>query len=115
MRHSKTKIEFCRKYKQLALMNLAKSLFMYKKIKSSSAKVKATRPLVEAMSFPAKRERMHAHKQMLAHFCNDKIAVQKVIETSQAYKNRHGGYTRILKIGFFGNSGERSMLTLVDQ
>ena len=81
------------------LRNLATSIIIYEKVKTTTAKAKAVRPLVEKMVTIAKKNDLNSRRRLLA-FLMHKKAVAKALEVlGPRYKDRQGGYTRIIKIG----------------
>ena len=101
MRHQKRgKILDRKKAPREAMMrNLATSLILYEKIKTTTAKAKALRPLAERLVTIAKKNDLTARRRLLAVLYHKK-AVSKALEViGPRYQDRHGGYTRITKIG----------------
>lgn len=85
--------------RQAMLENLATSLFLYEKIQTTEAKAKTVKPMVEKMITRAKVKSVH-NKQQLSRVIPDKKAVQKLLDVlGPRYKERNGGYCRIIKIG----------------
>lgn len=85
--------------RQAMLENLATSLVLYEKIVTTEAKAKVVRSLVEPLITRGKVKSVH-NKQQLGAILHDKKAVQKVLDVlGPKYKERQGGYTRIIKIG----------------
>jgi large subunit ribosomal protein L17 len=81
-------------------MNLARELIDHERIKTTEAKAKAARPEIEKLITLAKRGDLHARRQALASLGQDKFVVHKLFdEIAPRYEDRHGGYTRILKLG----------------
>ena len=101
MRHrKKTKILDRKKAPREALLrNLATSLVLYEKIKTTETKAKTLRPVIEKYITLSKRGDLHARRELLKYFYLEN-AVKKLIEVlGPRYKDRRGGYTRIVKIG----------------
>ncbi|MDO8105699.1 50S ribosomal protein L17 [Isoptericola sp. b441] len=81
------------------LANLATSLFEHRRITTTEAKAKRLRPLAERMITFAKRGDLHARRRVLT-VVRDKAVVHELFtEIAPAMAERHGGYTRITKIG----------------
>src|SRR5207244_3258635 len=82
------------------LSGLAKSLIQYEQIKTTLPKAKDIRPIVEKLITLGKRNTLHARRQLISALgCNE--LASKVLDTlSTRYKDRQGGYTRIVKAGF---------------
>ncbi|MEA3272407.1 MAG: 50S ribosomal protein L17 [Patescibacteria group bacterium] len=85
--------------REALLRNLAESIVLYEKIKTTEAKAKAVRPLVEKMITTGKINNL-TNKRKLAKFFYTENPIKKIIEElGPRYKERKGGYTRIIKIG----------------
>jgi len=85
--------------REMMLRNMASSVLIYEKIQTTEAKAKAVKPLVEKMITLAKKGDLSAIKKMIS-VLPQKMAVKKTTEVLGArYKEREGGYTRIIKIG----------------
>ncbi len=84
--------------RQAMLQNMATSLVLYEKIVTTEAKAKIVRPLIEKLITRSKVKSVH-NKQLLGKVLHDKKAVQKLLDViGPKYKERKGGYTRIIKI-----------------
>ncbi len=81
------------------LSNQVCSLIEHRRIKTTLAKAKATRPVAEKMVTLGKRGTIHARRQAAA-FLKQKGAVKKLFEEiAPACEGRQGGYCRITKLG----------------
>ena len=101
MRHQRTKKTLGRNYKQRKSLfkNLATSLVLYEKIKTSEAKAGILKPKLEKMITRSKTSSLHNRRE-LAKFLTTKGAVDKMLEViGPKYKSRKGGYLRIIKLG----------------
>jgi len=97
MRHQKKKVTLDRKAapRRALLANLVESLIFYEKIKTTKAKAKATRSLVEKYITIAKANTLTARRALLAKLFTEN-AVKKLLEViAPRYKERKGGFTRI--------------------
>jgi len=94
--------------KQL-VKTLAGSLFLHEKIKTTEAKAKELRPLAEKMITRAKDGNL-ANRRLLVSALNDKTAKKLVDEIAPKYKERNGGYTRIIKLGPRSSDGARMVI-----
>ncbi|MBK5116500.1 MAG: 50S ribosomal protein L17 [Thermoleophilia bacterium] len=102
MRHRRNKHKLSRDaaHRKALLMNLSKQLVEHERIQTSQAKAKAVKPEVEKMITLAKRGDLHARRQLLSNFGQDKFIVHKLVEEiAPRYAERPGGYTRITKLG----------------
>jgi len=100
MKHRSTKTILGRKAapRKALLHNLATSLILYERIKTTEAKAKAVKPLVEKLITKSKAGGRNA-KRELEMVLPDKKAVRKVLDIlAPLYKDRPGGYTRIIKL-----------------
>jgi len=85
--------------REAMLRQMATSLIIYEKIKTTKAKAKAVKPLVEKMVTIAKAKDLTARRRLLAFLYHAK-AVKKALEVlGPRYQERRGGYTRIINLG----------------
>ena len=96
--------------------NLLVALFRHERITTTVAKAKAVRGLADQMVTLAKRDNLHARRQVLT-MVPDPIVVKKLFDTIVARMgDRNGGYTRILKTGTRpGDRAPMAILELVDR
>ena len=96
--------------------NLLISLFRHERIMTTEAKAKAVRGLADHVITLAKRENLHARRQVLA-LVPDTVVVRTIFDTIAArFTDRHGGYTRIIKVGVRrGDAAPMVLLELVDR
>ena len=107
MRHNKKKFTLGRKSapRKALMRNLAQSLVLHGSIKTTTAKAKALRTVVEPLVTKARRGTL-ADRFRVARVLFTKPAVKKMMEEiGPKYKERHGGYTRITKIGKRSSDG----------
>jgi large subunit ribosomal protein L17 len=100
MARIKTKKRFGRKkaQKKALMISLSRNLIMKERIKTTESKAKELRTFVEPLITTAKKETVHSRRKLSKYF--DKPVVKKMIEEiGPKYKERPGGYTRIIKIG----------------
>jgi large subunit ribosomal protein L17 len=80
--------------------NMSASLIKHEQIVTTLPKAKELRPFVEKLVTLAKRGDLHARRQALSALGQDKFIVHKLFdEVAPRYEERHGGYTRIVKLG----------------
>jgi len=85
--------------REMMLRNLASSVLIYEKVKTTEAKAKAVKPLVEKAITIAKKGDLTARRRLIA-ILPQKMAVKKSMEVlGERFKDRKGGYTRIVKLG----------------
>ncbi len=103
-------------HRKAMLSNMAVSLVIHEQIKTTLPKAKELRRVADKMITLGKRGTIHARRQ--AHsYLRDDSAVSKLFSAlSERYKDRNGGYTRVLKAGFrYGDSAPMAMIELVDR
>jgi len=96
--------------------NLLVALFRHEHITTTEAKAKAVRGLADHMVTLAKRDNLHARRQVLS-MVPDPPVVKKLFDTIAArFGDRQGGYTRIIKMGTRpGDRAPMVILELVDR
>jgi large subunit ribosomal protein L17 len=118
MRHRKAGFKLGRltQHRWAMFRNLLVALFRHERILTTEAKAKAVRGLAEHMITLAKRENLHARRQVLT-MVPDPDVVKRLFDTVVArFADRHGGYTRLLKTGVRpGDAAPMVMLELVDR
>jgi large subunit ribosomal protein L17 len=100
--------------RELMLRNLASSIIMYEKVKTTEAKAKVVRTLLEQMITVAKKGDLAARRRLIATL-PQVLAVRKAMEVlGPRYKDRQGGYSRIIKLGSRkGDGAEMVQIELV--
>ena len=103
-------------HRKAMFKNLAASLIKYEQITTTLPKAKDLRPIFEKMITIAKKGSLHARRQLLSKLPRD-VNINKLFEEfPKRYKNRAGGYTRILKKGIrFGDAAPLAVIELVDR
>ncbi|MBM3514389.1 MAG: 50S ribosomal protein L17 [Alphaproteobacteria bacterium] len=103
-------------HRRALFANLANALFKHEQIKTTLPKAKDLRSYAEKMITTAKKGSLHARRLLSARLRDDAI-VKKLIETlAPRYKDRKGGYTRVLKAGFrHGDAAPMALIELVDR
>ncbi|MEM6822466.1 MAG: 50S ribosomal protein L17 [Verrucomicrobiota bacterium] len=102
MRHRKKTVKLGREtqHRESMLANMTCSLIKHNRIKTTLPKAKALRPFAEKMVTLGKRGTLHDRRIALARLDGKVDEVQKLFaEIAPRFKERQGGYTRILKIG----------------
>ena len=101
-------------HRNAMLRNQVTSLFLHGKIETTVTRAKETRRMAEKMITLAKKGDLHSRRQILS-YVYDKDAVKKLYEEiAPKYKERNGGYTRVLKVGpRRGDGAELAILELV--
>ncbi|MCX6751624.1 MAG: 50S ribosomal protein L17 [Candidatus Nomurabacteria bacterium] len=102
MRHHNTKRKFGRdKNQRKALLNsLALNLIVRGKIKTTEPKAKELRPFIEKLITQAKKGDAATRRIVISKLSNRSKEVKKLFEVvAPKYKDKKGGYTRVLKLG----------------
>lgn len=87
------------KHRRSMLANLTIDLIMNERIETTEARAKEARRMVEKMITLGKRGTLVSRRNVAAFLMNNEEATKKVFEDlAPRYKNRNGGYTRILKL-----------------
>jgi len=117
MKHGKKFNHLGRKsqHRKATLMNLANSLIVHKRIKTTVAKAKALRLFVEPLITKSKDDSTHS-RRIVFSYLKDKEAVTTLFrDVSAKVADRPGGYTRIIKLGTrYGDNAEMCYIELVD-
>jgi large subunit ribosomal protein L17 len=100
--------------REALLKNLATSLILYEKIKTTKAKAKTVKPLVEKIITLAKNNNLTSRRQLITLLYHKK-AVAKALEVlGPRYQQRKGGYTRIVNLGLRpGDGAEIAQIELI--
>ena len=86
------------KHRRSMLANLVKDVIMNEKITTTDTRAKEARKFVDKMITYGKKGDLVSRRKALAFLQNDTNAVKKIFEElAPRYKNRNGGYTRVLK------------------
>ena len=116
MRHKSKKITLDRKAsaRKALLVNLAESLILYSKIRTTKAKARVVRSMVEKLVTVAKRNDLNARRQ-IAKSLHTKNAVKKMIEIyGPKYKEVKGGYTRVTILkNRIGDGAEEAVIEFI--
>jgi large subunit ribosomal protein L17 len=97
------------------LANLATALFEHGRITTTEAKAKRLRPVAERLITFAKRGDLAARRRVLTVVRDKSVVHELFTEIGPRYENRHGGYTRIIKIGpRKGDNAPMAVIELVE-
>jgi large subunit ribosomal protein L17 len=96
--------------------NMCASLIKHEQIMTTLPKAKELRPVVEKLITLGKKGDLAARRQAISEI-RDVAQVKKLFEVlAPRYKERHGGYTRIMKAGFrYGDNAPRAVIEFVDR
>jgi large subunit ribosomal protein L17 len=101
MRHQKKTVKLGRSqaHRDSLLANQVCSLIEHRRIKTTLAKAKATKPLAERMVTLGKKGDLHARRIAVSYLKHKDIVKKLFTEIAPAAADRKGGYTRIVKLG----------------
>jgi len=95
--------------------NMVTSLLDHERIETTDAKAKEVRRIAEKMITLGKRGDLHARRQALRVIRSRDVAAKVFDELADRYRDREGGYTRVLKLGIRrGDAAAVSMVQLVE-
>lgn len=101
-------------HRKAMLRNLVTSLLREEKIETTVTRAKEARRMAEKMITLGKRGDLHARRQALAYIYDEDVVTKLFEEIAPKYSERHGGYTRIIKMGpRRGDAAEIAILELV--
>ena len=96
--------------------NLLVALFRHERIQTTEAKAKAVRGLADHMITLAKRDNLHARRQVLSMVPDTEVVGQLFGTIAPRFGDRNGGYTRLIKAGRRpGDNAPMVLLELVDR
>ena len=103
-------------HRKAMFKNLAASLIKYEQISTTLPKAKDLRPIVEKLITLGKKGTLHSKRLLLSKLPKDANITKLTEDFPNRYKNRNGGYTRIIKKGFrYGDSADMAIIELVDR
>jgi large subunit ribosomal protein L17 len=118
VRHGKVHRKLNRKpeHRRAMFANMAAALIKHEQIVTTLPKAKDLRPVVEKLVTLGKRGDLHARRQAVAKI-RDLAMVKKLFDVlGPRYKDRNGGYTRVLKAGFrHGDSAPVAVIEFVER
>jgi len=118
MRHGNgpRKLNRTAEHRKAMFANMACSLIEHEQIKTTLPKAKELKSYIEKLITLGKRGDLHARRLAASQIREDAV-VAKLFETLGArYRDRQGGYTRVLKAGFrYGDMAPMAIVELVDR
>ncbi|WP_395822076.1 50S ribosomal protein L17 [Devosia sp.] len=118
MRHGNAnrKLNRTASHRKAMFANMSAALIKHEQIITTLPKAKELRPIVEKLITLGKRGDLHARRQAIAQM-KDETQVKKLFDVlGPRYKERNGGYIRILKAGFrFGDNAPQAVIEFVDR
>ncbi len=118
MRHARgyRRLNRTAEHRKALWANMAGSLIEHEQIKTTLPKAKELRPVVEKLITLAKRGDLHARRQAAAQLKDDKHVARLFEILGPRYKDRQGGYVRVLKAGFrYGDMAPMAIIEFVDR
>ena len=118
MRHGNAhrKLNRTAEHRKAMFANMCAALIKHEQIITTLPKAKDLRPIVEKLITLGKRGDLHARRQAVSQM-RDVAMVKKLFDVmGPRYKDRNGGYTRIIKAGFrYGDSAAIAVIEFVDR
>ncbi len=117
MRHNKAINHLGRKsgHRKAMLANMATSLIMHKRIKTTVAKAKALKSYVEPLITKSKEDTTHSRRTVFSYLKNKEAIKELFGVIAPKIADRPGGYTRVLHTGFrLGDGADMALIELVD-
>ena len=118
MRHARgyRRLNRTHEHRKALFANMSGSLIEHEQIKTTLPKAKELRPIVEKLITLAKRGDLHARRQAAAALKQDMHVAKLFDVLGERYKDRQGGYVRIMKAGFrYGDMAPMAIIELVDR
>lgn len=118
MRHARgyRRLNRTHEHRKALFANMSGSLIEHEQIKTTLPKAKELRPIVEKLITLAKRGDLHARRQANAQLKQDMHVAKLFDVLGERYRDRQGGYVRIMKAGFrYGDMAPMAIIELVDR
>ena len=118
MRHkvSKRKLNRTSSHRKALLGNMAVALIKHEQIKTTLPKAKELAPYVEKLITLGKKGDLNARRRLYSIIPEKNWGAKVFDILAERYKDRNGGYTRIMKAGFrYGDSAPMAVIELVDR
>ncbi len=118
MRHGKSgrKLNRTASHRKAMFANMAASLIEHEQIITTLPKAKEMRPIADKLITLGKRGDLHARRQAISQIRNPGLVRKLFEELAPRYKDRNGGYTRVMKAGFrYGDNAPMAVIELVDR
>lgn len=104
-------------HRKALFVNMATALVTHEQIKTTLPKAKELRAVVEKLVTLGKKGSLHHQRQLLSRLGNNNDVAKKLMgDLAERYKDRAGGYTRVLKAGFrYGDNAPMAIIEFVDR
>jgi large subunit ribosomal protein L17 len=114
--HKKRRFGRTHEHRKAMFANMAQALIKHEQIVTTLYKAKDLRPVVEKLVTLGKRGDLHARRQAIAQIKDVKLVGKLFDVLGPRYKDRNGGYTRVLKAGFrYGDNAPLAVIEFVDR
>ena len=123
-RNSKRKLNKSFAHRRAMFANMANALIKHEQIKTTLPKAKELRPVFEKLITIAKVGDLHKRRQLISFLRDEKMAEKMIATLAPRYKDRNGGYTRIIRTGVrrglkaglrYGDCAPMAIIELVDR
>lgn len=118
MRHRKAgrKLNRTASHRKAMFMNLSQALLKHEQIVTTLPKAKDLAPIVEKLISLAKKGGLANRRLAVSRLQNETLVKKMFDELADRYKDRQGGYTRVLKAGYrHGDNAPMAVIELVDR
>ena len=118
MRHklSHRKLNRTSSHRKAMFANMSSALIKHEQIRTTLAKAKELRPIVEKLITLGKKGNLHARRNAISRLAPDAYIDKLFGEVAKRYENRNGGYTRIIKDGNrYGDNAPMAVIEFVDR
>jgi large subunit ribosomal protein L17 len=118
MRHARgyRRLNRTHEHRKALFSNMAGSLIEHEQIKTTLPKAKELKRVMDKLITLGKRGDLHARRQAAAQLKQEKDVAKLFDVLADRYKDRQGGYTRVLKAGFrYGDMAPMAIVELVDR
>ena len=118
MRHKRgyRRLNRTHEHRKALFANMSGSLIEHEQIKTTLPKAKELKPIIEKLITLAKRGDLHARRLASSRLKQDMHVAKLFDVLGERYKERKGGYTRVLRAGFrYGDMAPMAIIELVDR
>jgi large subunit ribosomal protein L17 len=114
--HAKRRFGRTHEHRKAMFANMCQALIKHEQIVTTLPKAKDLRPIVERLVTLGKRGDLHARRQAIAQIKDADLVNKLFAVLAPRYKDRAGGYTRVLKTGFrYGDNAATGVIEFVDR
>ena len=114
--HAKRRFGRTHEHRKALFCNMCQALIKHEQIVTTLPKAKDLRPIVEKLVTLGKRGDLHARRQAIAQIKDATLVGKLFAVLAPRYRDRHGGYTRVLKAGFrYGDNAAMAVIEFVDR